>query len=205
MNLLGNMNNLQTYEEFNEGFKTRLAGLALAGALSVVAPSCTNLPSRVKDTEMVENKALSDKIDIYYVKTPQERYHIMISKSGKIISNTYYVSAGKTVVTHNHVYIDNDVDIIYFYRNGWSGKFYATDDPKDTDEDFDIINVNELKVWQETPDYVLLETDWGSDLLILKYKTGHNPEGPKTDLGGVRVGFTSIKGRIFVVKEESAW
>lgn len=189
----------------SEGFKTKLATLALAGALTVGTPACNLVPSRVKEVKTEQNKNFTNKIDIYYVKTPQENFHIMISKSGKVVSVTYYVSTGKTVVTHNHVYVDNDVNKLYYYRNGWNGKFYATDDPNEIDEDFDVLDLNKLKVWKETPNFKLLEKSWSSDLLILVKKGKLDPNGAKTVINGIDLGFFSYKGRVFLIKTDADW
>jgi hypothetical protein len=196
---IGNMNNLQTYEEYNEGFKTKLATMALGAALSVVAPSCEDDLQKIHKIEINAVNKHEDFFDTYEINMHGIDYYVTKSKTEKVISNCYL--SGK--MSRKIISVDQDVEVIFIKETPFGNYLYATDDPNFYDEKATKVIINKLKIEKETADYILYRVPF--TYVVFKSKGHHYPEKVKTDLGNIEVGFTKIGEYVVVMKNESSW
>lgn len=190
------MNNIKKFDEFNEGFRNKLATVALGAALTIGAPSC-NINDKNIDIEFVEND-LSDtyKIDDF------KKYKIndlscIFNKNEDVISTNYTI-LGKTF--RSTISVDSNVDEIYYNYSFFGDLFKATTDKKyKNNKEFEKLILKDLKIIEDNSQYKILKYKYYKIFINKNYK----PE--KTfNIDGTKYGICDDKiwsnGDIFVFK-----
>lgn len=191
------MKKIKNYEEYNEGLGNKIATIALGASLALGTSSCVNFDKNMRvDTELVEEDDQVDGFTEYQVDTDCRTFEVIVSKDEKVIATRY--GGGKSRHIYRTIYVDNDVDVIYYNESFWSSTFLVTDDKSfSRNDDYDIIHLNKLDISSETPEYKILELNFNTYIIINK---GHEPNGPTFNLDDLKVGLTYIDGIFCIIK-----
>jgi hypothetical protein len=195
------MHNIQTYEEYNEGFKTKLATMALGAALSLGTPSCSRDPEPTKTEIFQKDLKYTENSDFTAYKIKGSYYSdvVMVCKSEKVIVRSNNDS-------EYLIYADPDVEVVYFGTEGGAVKYlYATDDPKYAFEGFESYKISKLQIEEETSDYTIYRCSNARRYIFVPKHYHFVPERDKVKLGNIDAGYTKVRWTYFLVKDYGNW